>query len=176
MTPDEFNRFRKHLNPASGFQSHQFRVLEYSLGLKDKSYFRYYKHDPISRAKLEEALAQPSIYDRFIGFLRRQGFDLDEPKILDTQRPFDEKLATAITDVYRQHLTQHEIYGLLEAMVDIDELFTLWRFRHMLMVERMIGSLGGTGGSLGAKYLASTVEKRLFPEIWAVRSNLGAES
>ncbi|NRA67820.1 MAG: tryptophan 2,3-dioxygenase [Pseudobacteriovorax sp.] len=179
MAPDEFNRFRSHLNPASGFQSHQFRVLEYKLGLKNRSYFKYYKHEPATIAKLEEVIHEPSLYDSFLRFLARKGFNtltkLSE-KPADHPHSYDEEVTQIFASIYQDHLQQHDLYSFLEALTDLDEQFILWRYRHMLMVERMIGSLSGTGGSLGAKYLATTLEKRLFPELWAARNTIGTRT
>ena len=173
MAPDEFNRFRKHLNPASGFQSHQFRVLEFRLGLKNKNYFRYYKGEEKILNKLQAALDKPSLYDGFLSFLVRRGFNFEAPAVSDFQRPCDERITEVFSNIYRENLKEYAVYAALESLMDLDEQFTIWRYRHMLMVERMIGNMQGTGGSMGAKYLATTLEKRLFPEIWALRNHLG---
>ncbi|SMF46342.1 tryptophan 2,3-dioxygenase [Pseudobacteriovorax antillogorgiicola] len=178
MAPDEFNRFRDRLNPASGFQSHQFRILEYKLGLKNKGYFKYHQHEPDTLAKLEKTLKEPSLYDSFFAFLARQGYQVPEEVLQrDLTQPHqaNPKVVDIFEDIYRNHLNHYEIYSFLESLVDLDEQFTIWRYRHMLMVSRMIGSLTGTGGSLGAKYLATTLEKTLFPEIWNVRNQLGVK-
>lgn len=176
MAPDEFNRFRSRLNPASGFQSHQFRIFEYKLGLKNKAYFRYFQHEPDTLKKLESAIQEPSLYDSFLAYLKRQGYAIPEEVLHrdpTVQHPSNPQLVDIFTEIYRKPMEHYEVYSLLESLVDLDEQFTIWRYRHMVMVTRMIGNLSGTGGSLGAKYLAATLEKKLFPEIWDVRNNLG---
>ncbi len=177
MAPDEFNHFRSLLNPASGFQSHQFRVLEFLLGLKNPGYFKYFVHEPETTKKLQAAFKAPSLYDSFLGYMHRAGYDIpDEVIARDVSQMHQphERIIRTYTKIYQDHLKNYEIYAVLEALMDLDEQFIIWRYRHMMMVERMIGSLSGTGGSLGAKYLATTLEKRLFPELWEVRNNLGS--
>lgn len=177
MPPDDFNRFRGHLNPASGFQSAQFREVEFRMGLKDTSYLNFHKHHPENQKRLQVALDQPSLYDHFLRFLNHRGYKIPK-ELLDR----DVKLAhvenDALTDIfveiYRHPYENSEIYVLLESLLDLDENFILWRYRHMAMVERIIGAMGGTGGSSGARYLGSTLRKQAFPEIWSVRNRLGS--
>ena len=177
MAPDEFNQFRGRLNPASGFQSHQFRIFEYKLGLKNKGYFKYHEHEPETLAKLQAVIKEPSLYDSFLSYMKRQGFDIpDEVLNRDKSTPhkLNEKVVDVFTSIYQNQMEHYSIYSFLESLLDMDEQFTIWRYRHMLMVTRMIGNLKGTGGSLGAKYLATTLEKQLYPEIWEVRNRLGS--
>ena len=176
MTPDEFNRFRKNLNPASGFQSHQFREFEFRLGLKNPAYFRYFQHDPIALACLEAAYAAPTLYDVFLRALARQGLPIPQV-VLERDVTKPHSLQSEVTEIFRAiyaHPDQnYQLYVALEGLVDLDELLVLWRYRHVQMVRRMIGDLAGTGGSLGAKYLQTTLTKTIFPELWDVRNQLG---
>ena len=176
MTPSDFNRFRDKLNPASGFQSYQFRELEFRLGAKDPAYLRFHRHDARATAALEGVLAAPSLYDRFIRLLSRQGFALPAALLeRDVRQPHasDPDVLAAIVKIYRESDRYYDLYSVVEALMDLDEGLLLWRQRHVAMVERMIGSRRGTGGSSGAKYLTATLSKRFFPEIWDARNWLG---
>lgn len=176
MTPDEFNRFRSHLNPASGFQSFQFREFEFRLGLKNSAYFRFFAHDALASDRLEKAFHSPTLYDVFLHSLAAQGYPIPQVvlerdvKELHQAHPDIVKL---FLGVYEQPEKNYQLYVLLEGFVDLDELLVLWRYRHVQMVRRMIGDLHGTGGSPGAKYLQSTLSKTIFPEIWELRNHLG---
>lgn len=176
MTPTEFNRFRKNLNPASGFQSYQFREFEFRLGMKNPAHLRFFAHDAAASAKLEVAMREPTLYDHFLRYLKRQGFAVPQD-VLDrdvTQMPSSHpELVKLFTDIYQNPGHNYQLYMVLEALVDLDELLVLWRYRHVQMVRRMIGDLSGTGGSLGARYLQSTLNKNAFPDIWEVRNHLG---
>lgn len=176
MAPDEFNRFRNRLNPASGFQSFQFRLLEFKLGLKDSAYLKYFDADPDFQGQLRDALESPTFYDVFWRFLARKGApipkELLDRNVTQAHEP-SEELTQTLAEIYRQHASRHEEYTLMEAMMDLDEKLILWRYRHIAMVQRMIGDLHGTGGSPGASYLAKTLNKRAFPEIWSLRNYLG---
>jgi tryptophan 2,3-dioxygenase len=176
MTPDEFNRFRSNLNPASGFQSHQFRVMEFRLGLKNMAHFRFFQHDEQSRGALETALHAPTLYDVFLRYLSRQGHSIPA-EVLNRKVEEVHEAHPAITKLFQQvyeNPDQHyQLYIVLEGLVDLDEFLVLWRYRHVQMVRRMIGDMGGTGGSLGARYLQSTLTKQAFPELWDVRNHLG---
>lgn len=174
MTPVDFNRFRSQLNPASGFQSYQFRIFEFRMGLRDKAYLKFYRNHPKHQSMLEEALSKPSIYEMFIGFLSRKGFDV--PSAGNQPEPYkaSEKVCDAIEKIYRDSDNQYDLYLACEALIEFDERFLLWRYRHVAMVERMIGDRMGTGGSSGAKYLSATLSKRFFPELWHVRGRLGS--
>ncbi len=176
MTPDEFNRFRSHLNPASGFQSFQFREFEFRLGLKNTGYFRFFAHDAVATERLQQAFAAPTLYDVFLRSLAEQGLPIPV-EVLErdvTQiHEADPRLTRIFQDIYEAPEKNYQLFVLLEGFIDLDELLVLWRYRHVQMVRRMIGELSGTGGSSGAKYLQSTLSKTIFPEIWDVRNHLG---
>jgi tryptophan 2,3-dioxygenase len=163
MTPQEFNQFRDHLNPASGFQSVQFRELEFLCGLRRTDVLKWIELDDAQRARLERRAAAPSLYDRVKELLRRRGFAVDSP----------EQLIESYKKIYSSEAEHYDLYLLLEALIEFDERFALWRGRHVRMVERMIGRRTGTGGSSGAAYLQSTLDYRFFPELWEVRTYLG---
>jgi tryptophan 2,3-dioxygenase len=176
MTPNDFNRFRSRLNPASGFQSHQFRVLEFRMGLKDPAYLKFFKSQPNSLKEIEAAKARPCFNDHLASFLARQGYKVPAA-LLSRDVTVEWTPSEALADIYRTIYENHEqhypAYILLEALCDVDQQFTLWRYRHVAMVERMIGARTGTGGSSGVKYLSSTLAKRFFPEIWLSRGQIG---
>ena len=163
MTPHEFNAFRDNLNPASGFQSVQFREIEFASGLRNTEVLEHMSMSGAQRARLEARLTQPSLYDRVKEYLRGRGFAVGT---------HDELIATFRT-IYSENNDQYDLYILLEDLIEFDERFLLWRGRHIRMVERMIGAKKGTGGSLGAAYLATTLENRFFPELWEVRTYMG---
>lgn len=163
MTPQEFNAFRDNLNPASGFQSIQFRELEFLCGVRRTETLKYIQTSDAQREKLERRLNEPSLYDKVKELLARRGFATGS---------HDELLATYKT-IYQAPEAQYDLYLLLEDLIEFDERFLLWRGRHVRMVERMIGAKKGTGGSLGAAYLAQTLDHRFFPELWEVRTLLG---
>lgn len=165
MTPQEFNAFRDNLNPASGFQSIQFRELEFVCGIRRTDTMKYIQMTDEQRARLESALAAPSLYDAVKAVLRRRGFATET----------DEDLIATYKAIYDRPQANYDLYLLLEDLIEFDERFLLWRGRHVRMVERMIGAKKGTGGSLGAAYLATTLEHRFFPELWEVRTHLGKE-
>jgi tryptophan 2,3-dioxygenase len=163
MTPQEFNRFRDNLNPASGFQSVQFREIEFACGLRRTDVLKYIELDDAQRARLERRMAHPSLYDHAKELLRRRGFEVDS----------SEALLESFRRIYTQENEYYDLHLLLEDLIEFDERLLLWRGRHIRMVERMIGQKMGTGGSLGAAYLAKTLDSRLFPELWEVRTLLG---
>lgn len=163
MTPQEFNAFRDNLNPASGFQSIQFRELEFLCGVRRTETLKYIQTNDEQRKRLERRLAEPSLYDRVKALLVRRGFAAGT----------HEELLASYKAVYEHPQQNYDVYLLLEDLIEFDERFLLWRGRHVRMVERMIGAKKGTGGSLGAAYLATTLEHRFFPELWEVRTELG---
>lgn len=176
MTPVDFNRFRDKLNPASGFQSYQFRELEYRLGAKEPAYMKFHKHDPIALAHLEAAVREPSVYDHFLRLLPKRGFKLsDRVTNRDVTQRYESQaeVLDAVLKIYRESDKYYDLYSILESLIDLDEGVLLWRQRHVVMVERMIGNRRGTGGSSGVKYLTETLTKRFFPEIWEARNGLG---
>jgi tryptophan 2,3-dioxygenase len=171
MTPLEFNAFRGYLETASGFQSAQFREIEFVLGYKRDTVFRHYAEGSPERAAIEKRFAAPTLWDAFLRYLTLNGFAVPvealERDVTQQVTPSPD-LQTVLVDVYRTDATARNI---CEGLVDMDEGFQEWRYRHMKMVERTIGSKGGTGGSMGAPYLASTL-KSFFPDLWAMRSRL----
>ncbi|MDB5029194.1 MAG: Tryptophan 2,3-dioxygenase [Candidatus Eremiobacteraeota bacterium] len=167
MTPQDFNAFREGLNPASGFQSAQFREIEFRCGLPmPEAALRHLDVTPAERANLERRLAEPTLYDALKGYLARQGFDVST----------HDALIETFRRIYQHDEQNFALYLLLEDLIEFDERVRLWRSRHVLMVERMIGMKPGTGGSLGVSYLQSTLQRRFFPELWEVRTVLGAGS
>ncbi len=164
MTPQDFNAFRSGLNPASGFQSAQFREIEFRCGLAgDEKYLRHLALTPEERMRLEKRMHEPTLYDALKGYLVRHGFDVSShDALIDTFRT-----------IYEHEEQHYALYLLLEDLIDFDEGVLLWRGRHVAMVERMIGMKPGTGGSLGVAYLQTTLQRRFFPELWEVRTVLG---
>jgi tryptophan 2,3-dioxygenase len=169
MTPNDFLTFRDHLMPASGFQSAQFRGLESTSGLKDSRVLEHYPHESLERKGLETRMAAPTILDAFYGLLRRRGFQLPEGA---DQR---EARVRELLRIYQKPDDHYDLFLLAEALVEYDEFFALWRQNHVVMVERMIGSKPGTGGSEGVAYLRSTLERKFFPELWELRSFLSVK-
>ena len=165
MTPHEFNAFRNLLNPASGFQSVQFRELEFMCGVGKTAYLELLEQNDAERRRLERRLSEPTVYDALKRYLARRGYNTgDHDALIETFR--------TIYDGADQHV---DLYVLLEAFIEFDERFLLWRGRHIRMVERMIGFKPGTGGSMGVRYLETTLQKKFFPELWEVRTVLGIE-
>jgi len=164
LTPVDYMKFRDVLGTSSGFQSAQFREIEYRLGLKDPRYLDHYAQGTQARSDLQAALGEPSLREAASDALARAGFELGERS--------DEALAAAWLEVYRDAERWFELYELAEKLVDIDDALASWRHKHVLTVERIIGNKRGTGGSDGAKYLRSTLDKRIFPELWALRTEL----
>jgi tryptophan 2,3-dioxygenase len=153
MSPQDFLAFRSQLAPASGFQSVQFREIEFVSGLKDPKYLARIEGSSDEMGRLQRRLDEPSLADALRSLIERRG----SPSLLD---------------IFRDRERYGDLFDLCEAMLDHDEAFAHWRARHVLMVERQIGSKTGTGGSSGAQYLRSTLGKRFFPELWEVRSQL----
>ena len=164
LTPVDYMKFRDVLGTSSGFQSAQFRELEYRLGLKNPAFLDHYDEGTAERARLQRALDEPSLREAATEALGRAGFDLGDRSI--------EALAAAWVQVYRDADRWFELYELAEKLVDIDDALAMWRHKHVLTVERIIGNKRGTGGSAGASYLRATLDKRLFPELWALRTDL----
>lgn len=176
MPADDFNRFRNFLNPASGFQSGQFKLVEYALGLKNPGYLKYFANEPAWHERLSTALHEPSLWDRCLAaFATTFPAMASACRQQDFGRPYEPQQAvvTALTEVYRSPSDYGSIYMVCEGLMDVDAKLKMWRYRHVLMVERMIGTQMGTGGSKGVDYLRSTLSKTCFPEIWQVRNSLG---
>jgi tryptophan 2,3-dioxygenase len=174
MTPIEFMGFRHHLNPASGFQSLQFRELEFVAGLKDPSYYQHFEDQSVL-AKLRARAESPDLWEHFQRLLGQLGFAVPASVVRpDTpEGPERAQLMEALATIYKDPEGHMEIYMLAEALIDFDTQLGLWRFHHVSVVERIIGFGRGTGGSSGSRYLRSTVEKKAFPLLWEVRSHLG---
>jgi tryptophan 2,3-dioxygenase len=178
MTPVDFLAFRDHLTPASGFQSVQFRELEFVSGLKNPKFLEHYPADSVERATLERRLGQRTLADAFDGTLRRRGFELPDPEPALERDPDSEtsqKRVHELLRIYREPEPHYDLFLFIESLLDYDEQFTCWRLRHVLMVERMIGNKPGTGGSAGAAYLRRTAERKFFPELWELRSYLSPQ-
>jgi tryptophan 2,3-dioxygenase len=173
----DFAKFRDHLRPASGFQSVQFRRLEFLCGAKNPRMISLVGEDEASRQELEEALRQPTVYDHFLRHLSRSGFAIPAAVLardFTQSHQADDGVIEALVGLYRGSDQHYAQFRLAEHLLQLDERFGIWRFHHVKMVERMIGSLTGTGGSSGAKYLTATLTMRFFPEIWLVRDRLVA--
>ena len=164
LTPVDYLKFRDVLGTSSGFQSAQFREIEFRLGLKEPSFVNHYEEGIENRLRLERALAEPSLREAALGALERAGFDLGDRSV--------DAIASAWLQVYRDADRWFDLYELAEKLVDIDDALASWRHKHVLTVERIIGNKKGTGGSAGAPYLRATLEKRVFPELWSLRTDL----
>jgi len=175
MTPADYLSFRGYLGTSSGFQSHQFRTLEYLLGLKDDSFLRFHADRPEALAELKAALETPSLYDVAIAQLPKHGLFVPEAvlnrDVAQTYTPSPE-VEAAWLEVYRDTKRYWELYQLAEKLVDLDDALVTWRHKHVLTVERIIGGRPGTGGTEGAGYLARTLQRRCFPELWSLRTRL----
>jgi tryptophan 2,3-dioxygenase len=164
LTPVDYLKFREVLGTSSGFQSEQFREIEFRLGLKDANFVNHYDEGSRERAALQAALDAPSLREASHAALERGGFDLGDRSV--------DAVARAWLEVYRDAERWFDLYELAEKLVDIDDALASWRHKHVLTVERIIGNKRGTGGSAGAPYLRATLEKRVFPELWALRTEL----
>lgn len=176
LTPTEYAQFRGVLGPASGFQSLQYRLMEFMLGAKDKRMLQFHAHKAADHAQLETALKTPSIYDEFLRYLSRRGLPIPREAIerdVTEPLPVNQGVVAAIKQVYENVDKWWDAYEMCEKLVDLDEQFALWRFRHVKIVERIIGYKTGTGGSSGVPFLRKLVELNFFPELWAVRTEIG---
>ncbi|MGM0863815.1 MAG: tryptophan 2,3-dioxygenase [Bacillota bacterium] len=175
LTPSEYVQFRDSLGQASGFQSYQYRMIEFALGYKTKHVLEIYKKDPVLSAQLKEAYEAPSLYDVSILALSKAGLPIHEDVLLrDYKKPYteDQTVLDAWTEVYKHPDQYWDLYELAEKLIDIEDWLQQWRFRHMKTVERIIGHKMGTGGSSGVGYLKKVLDHRFFPELWNVRTNL----
>ncbi|MCW5937540.1 MAG: tryptophan 2,3-dioxygenase [Fimbriimonadaceae bacterium] len=176
LTPSEYAQFRGVLGSASGFQSHQFRLIEFLLGNKDADSVSVFRHKPEIVAELLEALNSPSLYDEFLRHLKRRGYEIpDEAVERDWSQPYKEReeIVQVFKQIYEEPEAYWPAYEMAEKLVDVEEQFVLWRFRHMKTVERIIGYKRGTGGSSGVSFLRRAIDIRLFPELWSVRTEIG---
>jgi tryptophan 2,3-dioxygenase len=175
MTPSEYTEFRDSLGQSSGFQSWQYRAIEFLAGNRNLAMLRPHAHRPDIMEKLEAILAAPSLYDEAIRLLGRNGFDIgDEAERGDWRetRAENDKVFAAWQTVYRNPQRYWMLYELAEKLVDFEDYFRRWRFNHVTTVERIIGFKRGTGGTSGASYLKKMLEVELFPELWHVRTDL----
>ncbi len=178
MRPQDFIGFRYHLNPASGFQSVQFREVEFLLGLKERALLHALRGESAELARLEARLQAPSLPDVVDALLLRRGFARQPdpgPPGADGRVREEEWRLRALLALYEQPESHPDLLALCEVLLDVDEQLGLWRARHVVMVERMIGAKRGTGGSDGVGYLRTTLPKRAFPDLWRVRSHIGLE-
>jgi tryptophan 2,3-dioxygenase len=174
MTPSEYNLMRPSLGESSGFQSWQYRAIEYLAGNRNPAMLRPHEHRPEIVARLGAILREKSIYDEAIELLKRRGFDVgDEPRAdLGARRVENPKVMEAWRLIYLDPELHWPLYELAEKLVDFEDYFRRWRFNHVTTVERIIGFKRGTGGTSGVSYLRKMVEVELFPELWRVRTSL----
>jgi len=179
LTPSEYLSFRNVLGPASGFQSHQYRAVEFLLGNKDSKALLPHRHTPEVHAWLGELLAAPSLYDEFLRHLARRGLPVPSERVeRDFSQPYERHpgVTAVFRTIYEAPERYWDGYEMAEKLVDIEQRFQLWRFRHMLTVSRIIGGRPGTGGSSGVPFLKRALDLTFFPELWDVRTELRAPS
>ena len=175
MTPSEYTQFRESLGSSSGFQSYQYRVLEFLAGNKNAAMMRSHANDKPVLERLEAARQAPSIYDLTIRVLDRRGFNIDADVIgrdVSASHVANDSVRAAWLSVYRDPARFWELYELAEKLVDFEDYFRRWRFNHVTTVERVIGFKRGTGGTSGVSYLRKMLDVVLFPELWQVRTEL----
>ena len=175
MTPVDYLKFRDTLGQASGFQSYTYRRLEFLLGNKNKRLIEVHRHDPTVYEDLREVLLAPSLYDVVLRKLSDDGFDIDEQMLdRDFSQPYEANASVqaAWHAIYRDPDKYFELYELAEKLVDIEDAFQNWRFKHMYTVQRIIGNRPGTGGSTGVPFLKKAIETSFFPELFAIRTDL----
>ncbi len=175
MTPFDYSAFRNALGRSSGFQSRQYRLIEFLLGNKNAAVIEVYRSDPQTHAELERALAAPSLYDEALRLLSRRGYGVPQGALQrDFSTPYEaSKQVTGVwLGVYHNAAKDWDLYELAERLVDLDHRFQLWRYQHMKTVERIIGYKPGTGGTAGVSYLAKALRLRLFPELWEARTSM----
>jgi tryptophan 2,3-dioxygenase len=175
LTPSEYTQFRHVLGTGSGFQSVQYRAVEFILGNKDARMVQVHRHDPSAVTLLTQHLNAPSLYDEFLRHLARRGLPVPaevlERDVTRTYEPHDGVIAV-FKSIYQRPDDHWDAYEMCEKLIDVGEQFSLWRFRHMKVVERIIGFKTGTGGSTGVPFLRKMVEHEFFPELWRVRTHL----
>lgn len=175
LTPTEYVQFRHVLGPASGFQSVQYRMVEFLLGNKDAPMLAVHRHNPEAHAALEAVLRRPSLYDHFLRYLARRGHAVP-PDVLARDVTEPHRQRPEIVEVFRRIYTDPEnhwdAYEMAEKLIDVDQSFSLWRYRHLKTVTRVIGMKRGTGGTSGAPFLRKVIDHVFFPELWEVRTVL----
>ncbi|QBF47949.1 tryptophan 2,3-dioxygenase [Janibacter limosus] len=177
LTPTEYQEFRPYLGHASGFQSWQYRAVEFALGNKHAGMLRVHEADPEAHAVLTELLEAPSLYDEFLRYLSRRGYAIPEHVLTrDVTRAheLDPQLTRVLTRIYAEAEDNWDVYEACEELVDLEDNFQLWRFRHLKTVQRVIGMKTGTGGSSGVGFLQKALELTFFPELFAVRTEIGS--
>ena len=175
ITPSDYSAFRNTLGRSSGFQSPQYRMLEFLIGNKNADMIKVFQGDPANYELLERALEAPSLYDEVLRLLSRRGLDVPAEAIdRDFTRPYQasKQVAAAWLSVYHNSVKDWDLYELAERLVDLDYKFQLWRFTHMKTVERIIGHKRGTGGTGGVSYLTKALELKFFPELWTIRTSM----
>jgi tryptophan 2,3-dioxygenase len=174
MTPSEYTAFRDQLGQSSGFQSYQYREIEFVLGNRNPAMLRPHAHRPEIHAHLADELTRPTLYDEAVALLARSGFDLPAAVERDRSQPHqvDERLVDCWREVYHDPERWWSQYELAEKLVDVEDYFRRWRFNHVTTVERVIGFKRGTGGTGGVSYLRRMLEVELFPDLWRVRTVL----
>jgi tryptophan 2,3-dioxygenase len=178
LTPSEYMQIRSVLGGASGLQSPQYRMLEYLLGNKDAGRLVMFEYDTDKYRQVREVLLAPSIYDEFLCHLSREGYAVPAACLeTDWSLPHErsEELVTDFKGIYDDPEQNWDAYALCEKLVDVEEQFQLWRFRHMKTVERIIGYKRGTGGSSGVPFLKEAIDKSFFPELFDVRTRIGID-
>jgi len=176
LTPSDYMRFRGVLGSSSGFQSHQYREIEFLLGNKNAQYVKVFDHDPALHRHLTDTLNAPSLYDEFLRHLARRGHAVPAACLnRDWSRPYEsrEAVVAVFERIYEDTAGHWDAYHFCEQLVDIEVNFQLWRFRHLKTVERIIGYKPGTGGSSGVAFLKKALELSFFPELFAVRTRIG---
>jgi tryptophan 2,3-dioxygenase len=175
LTPFDYSSFRSALGRSSGFQSYQYRMLEFRMGNKHPDMARVFESKPEIFAQVNAALSEPSIYDESLALLARRGFAVPPEKLKrDFSQPYtsDPRVTEVWREVYRDAKTHWDLYELAEKLVDLEYRFHLWRFSHMKTVERIIGGKLGTGGTSGVPYLQKALALRFYPELWDVRTEI----
>ena len=175
MTPVDYLKFRDSLGPASGFQSYTYRKLEFLLGNKNRKLVEVHRHDPEAYDELSRLLREPSLYDVVLRKLSQIGFAIDEQKLdRDFSLPYEpnDSVQAAWYAIYSDPDKYFELYELAEKLVDIEDAFQNWRFKHMYTVQRIIGNRRGTGGSSGVPFLKKAIDTSFFPELFAIRTDL----
>ena len=175
MTPSDYSAFRNVLGRSSGFQSVQYRLLEFGLGNKNAQMIAVHHRDPQAYQALKQALDAPSLYDDVLALLRRRGYGIPESYLArDFSEPYraSKQVAGAWLGVYHNAQKDFDLYELAERLIDVDHQFQLWRAHHLKTVERIIGYKRGTGGTSGVAYLAKALELKFFPELWQIRTSM----
>jgi tryptophan 2,3-dioxygenase len=175
MTPSDYSAFRNVLGRSSGFQSLQYRLLEFTIGNKNADMVAVHQHDPKAHEALKAALEAPSLYDEVLALLSRRGYGIPEAYLArDFSEPYQpsKQVAGAWLAVYHNAKQDWDLYELAERLIDVDHKFQLWRFHHLKAVERIIGHKRGTGGTSGVPYLAKALELKFFPELWQIRTSM----